>query len=51
MTINTFTMAMGATLYILIGAYFEEKKLVREFGTAYQEYKSRTPMLIPFMKY
>jgi len=51
MTINAFTMAVGATLYILIGAYFEEKKLVREFGTAYQEYKSRTPMLIPFMKF
>ncbi len=51
MTINTFTMAVGATLYILIGAYFEEKKLVREFGTAYQEYRSRTPMLIPFMKF
>lgn len=51
MTINTFTMAIGATIYILIGAYFEEKKLVREFGTGYEEYKSRTPMLIPFMKF
>lgn len=51
MTVNTFMMAVGVTIYLFVGAYFEEKKLVREFGTAYEEYKYRTPMLIPFMKF
>ncbi len=50
MTVNTFILAAGATFYILIGAYFEERKLTREFGEKYLEYKSRTPMLIPGLK-
>ena len=49
-TVNSFTMYVGATVYILVGAYFEERKLLREFGTAYAEYKAKTPMLIPWVK-
>ena len=49
-TANSFTLYVGATVYILIGAYFEERKLAREFGTAYTEYRSKTPMLIPWIK-
>jgi len=49
-TVNSFVMVLSATVYIFIGAYFEERKLVREFGAAYMEYKSQTPMLIPWMK-
>jgi hypothetical protein len=44
---QSLTVYLGATIYILIGAYFEEKKLVGEFGDAYTDYKRRTPMLIP----
>jgi methanethiol S-methyltransferase len=50
-TVNSFVLILSATIYIFIGAYFEERKLVREFGAAYLEYQSRTPMLIPWMKY
>jgi methanethiol S-methyltransferase len=50
-TVNSFTLYIGATLYILTGAFFEERKLTREFGAAYAEYKSRTPMLIPWLKF
>lgn len=49
-TVNTFAFYVGATMYILIGAYFEERKLLREFGAAYAEYQSKTPMLIPWLK-
>jgi protein-S-isoprenylcysteine O-methyltransferase Ste14 len=44
---NSLTVYIGATLYILIGTYFEERKLLREFGEAYANYKKSTPMLIP----
>ncbi|HUI88087.1 MAG TPA: isoprenylcysteine carboxylmethyltransferase family protein [Anaerolineales bacterium] len=47
MTINRLTVYGCATIYILIGAHFEERKLLREFGTAYAEYKALTPMIIP----
>ena len=50
-TVNSLTLYLGATVYILVGAYFEERKLLREFGPAYAEYKSRTPMLIPGLKF
>ena len=50
-TVNSFTLYIGATIYILIGAYFEERKPLREFGAAYAEYKSKTPMLIPWLKF
>jgi protein-S-isoprenylcysteine O-methyltransferase Ste14 len=47
MSVNTFVVYLALTLYILIGIYFEERKLLREFGQEYAEYRSRTPMLIP----
>lgn len=44
---NSLTVYIGATLYTLIGAYFEERKLLRDFGEAYVEYKRKTPMIVP----
>ena len=49
-TINSFILYVSLTVYILAGAYFEERKLLREFGREYAEYKSVTPMLIPGFK-
>ena len=46
-TLNSLTVYIGATIYTLAGAYFEERKLLREFGASYVEYKKKTPMLIP----
>jgi len=38
------------TIYIIIGTYLEEKKLVLEFGEPYIKYQREVPMLIPFTK-
>jgi len=38
------------TIYIIIGTYLEEKKLVLEFGEPYIKYQHEVPMLIPFTK-
>jgi protein-S-isoprenylcysteine O-methyltransferase Ste14 len=46
-SLNSFVAYLAFTLYILIGIVFEERKLMREFGQAYADYKSVTPMLIP----
>lgn len=51
MSQNTLVVIIAATLYIIIGAIFEERKLAREFGTAYAEYKAVTPMLIPGLNF
>jgi len=34
-------------IYIPIGVYFEEKKLIAIFGSAYQDYKEEVPAYIP----
>jgi methanethiol S-methyltransferase len=47
LTWNLLALLIGFSLYFIIGALFEERKLLREFGDAYAEYHNRTPMLIP----
>lgn len=51
MSVNSLTLYLGATLYIFVGAYFEERKLLRDFGAAYADYKRKTPMLIPGLRF
>lgn len=51
MSVNSLVFNIGVTLYFVIGAYFEERKLLRDFGNAYAEYKRRTPFLIPGLKF
>ena len=51
MSLNSLVVFIAATVYILVGAFFEERKLEREFGQTYVEYKARTPMLIPGLKF
>jgi methanethiol S-methyltransferase len=43
---NTITVA-SALLYLVVGIKLEERKLIKEFGQQYIEYKKRVPMLIP----
>lgn len=40
--------AIFATIYIVIGLYFEERKLTRLYGQEYKTYKARVPALIPW---
>lgn len=47
MSQNSLALYIGVTIYVFIGAYFEERKLLREFGEAYAEYKRKTSFIIP----
>ena len=51
MSQNTLVVILAATVYIIVGAFFEERKLKREFGQEYEEYRSETPMLIPGLNF
>jgi methanethiol S-methyltransferase len=51
MTINSLIFYISLTVYIFVGTYFEERKLLREFGQEYADYKTATPMLIPGVKF
>lgn len=50
MSVNSFIVYLSLTVYILVGAFFEERKLLREFGEDYANYRSVTPMLVPGLK-
>ncbi len=47
MTINLMTLYLVFSLYLYVGTYFEERRLVREFGAEYAEYQQRVPRLLP----
>jgi protein-S-isoprenylcysteine O-methyltransferase Ste14 len=39
------------TIYVVIGTFLEERKLVIEFGDSYIRYQKEVPMLIPFTRW
>jgi protein-S-isoprenylcysteine O-methyltransferase Ste14 len=47
MTINSLTLSIILSIYLVVGARFEEHRLLHEFGQAYAEYQQQVPMLIP----
>ena len=49
MTITHLALAVGLTVYVLIGIYYEEKDLIKNFGETYRQYAQRVPKLIPFV--
>jgi len=44
---NLLAFTLGATIYILIGIRFEERRMLRVYGKKYADYRRRTPMLFP----
>lgn len=50
MTWNLLALNLGISLYIVIGAVLEERKLLVEYGDEYAAYRRRTPMLVPGLK-
>lgn len=40
--------ALWGSLYLLIGTWFEERRLVRLYGTEYVEYRRRVPAFFPW---
>jgi len=40
--------AAWASLYLVVGAYFEERRLLRQYGKDYADYRTRVPAFIPW---
>lgn len=47
MTVMRLTLYTALTAYIVIATFFEERRLVHQFGPAYLEYQARVPRLLP----
>ncbi len=50
MSLNRLAFTLATTLYFIVGGYFEERKLLVQFGEPYAAYRRRTPMLLPLPK-
>lgn len=48
MSVNWFAFILGISLYFIIGARYEERKLETYFGKRYTDYKANTPAFMPF---
>ena len=48
LTLPSLVVNIVVTGYFVVGAHWEEKKLVREFGGAYVSYQREVPMLVPY---
>jgi protein-S-isoprenylcysteine O-methyltransferase Ste14 len=46
-TRNSAVTAAVVIAYFYIGTFFEERRLVRQFGEAYREYRHRVPRFLP----
>lgn len=47
MSLGHLLLALGMTLYVLIGLRYEERDLLAELGDDYADYKRRVPQLLP----
>jgi protein-S-isoprenylcysteine O-methyltransferase Ste14 len=47
MTVNRMVLALVFSLYLYVGTFFEERRLLREFGAEYRAYQRRVPRLLP----
>lgn len=47
MSYSHLLLALGLTIYLLIGIHYEEKDLVSYFGEAYVEYRRKVGMILP----
>jgi protein-S-isoprenylcysteine O-methyltransferase Ste14 len=50
MSSSWLSFSIGVSLYFFIGSYFEEKKMIRQYGEVYKNYRKSVPWLIPFWK-
>ena len=48
MTLNLLTIFILFSIYLILGAKLEEKRLLEEFGNEYRAYQAQVPMLLPF---
>ena len=47
MTLAHLVFAAVTTAYIILAIQFEERDLISEYGSVYEEYRKHVPMLLP----
>jgi protein-S-isoprenylcysteine O-methyltransferase Ste14 len=50
MTVDHLVFAIGTTVYVCVGVFFEERSLRQQLGSAYEEYCERVRTIVPTFK-
>lgn len=50
LTDRLFVYNLMASVYFVIGARFEEQRMLREYGQRYRAYRNRVPAFVPFLR-
>ena len=50
MTGRWLALTILSTAYFVIGAFLEEKRLLKELGEEYRQYRERVPMFVPTLR-
>ncbi|MEO8362086.1 MAG: hypothetical protein ABI672_18805 [Vicinamibacteria bacterium] len=50
MTLDHLAFSVGFTVYVIIGVYFEERALLRQWGSVYEAYCRRVGSIVPSFK-
>ena len=50
MTVNRLALFAVFSVYLYVGTFFEERRLVEEFGDDYRAYQRRVPRLLPWRR-
>ena len=48
MTVNRLSLFAALSVYLYVGTFFEERRLIAEFGPPYREYQRQVPRLFPY---
>ncbi len=50
MTVNRAALLVVVAIYVVVGSWHEERRLLSAYGEAYERYRKSAPFLVPLLQ-